>query len=161
MMSRRLMLAALLMAPALPAFAADVELSDPALERRARALMGEIRCVVCQSQSIAESDADIAADMRRLIRERVADGDSDRAILDYIASRYGDFVLFRPPFKASTAALWLGPFAALALALAAGFVFLRRRSGSDQPAELDAAERRRVRDLLAANSDGRDEERNA
>jgi cytochrome c-type biogenesis protein CcmH len=132
MMSRRLVLAALLMAPSLPAFAADVELTDPALERRARALMGEIRCVVCQSQSIAESDAEIAADMRRLIRERVMAGDNDAAILDYLASRYGDFVRFRPPFKASTMALWLGPFAVLALALLAGFAYLRRRSGLAQ-----------------------------
>jgi len=125
---------------------AETTLSDPALERRARALMQEIRCVVCQSQSIGESDAMIAADMRRLIRERIEAGDSDREILDYLASRYGDFVLFRPPFKIETLALWLGPFAALALG--ACFVFLRRRSHAKPAGDLDESERRRVAELL-------------
>jgi cytochrome c-type biogenesis protein CcmH len=99
--------------------------------------------------------------MRRLIRERVMAGDNDAAILDYLASRYGDFVRFRPPFKASTMALWLGPFAVLALALLAGFAYLRRRSGLAQPAQLDAAERQRVAAMLNQGNGRPDEEKKA
>ena len=138
---------------------AETTLSDPALERRARALMQEIRCVVCQSQSIGESDAMIAADMRRLIRERIEAGDSDRQILDYLASRYGDFVLFRPPFRIETLVLWLGPFAALALG--AGFVFLRRKNQRAPAGDLDETERRRVAELLEHGIGPRDAPRDA
>src|ERR1044072_1734591 len=113
----RIILAALLLALAAPASAQEPQLADPALEQRARNLSHEIRCVVCQSQSVAESDADIARDMRVLIREQIAAGKSDQDIRDFLVARYGDFVLFKPPFKVTTYALWIGPFVLLALAL--------------------------------------------
>jgi cytochrome c-type biogenesis protein CcmH len=106
---------------------------------------------VCQSQSIAESDADIARDMRNLIREQIAAGRSDQEIRDYLVARYGDFVLFEPPFKATTYVLWIGPFALLAVALAGVGLYFRRRGGQPAAArELSAAERNRVAELLRA-----------
>ena len=98
-------------------------LNDPALEARARALSAEMRCLVCQNQSIDESEAPLAKDLRVLIRERLVAGDSDPEIVDFIVSRYGEFVLLRPRFSAGTALLWLGPF----LILAAATLFLLRR----------------------------------
>lgn len=91
-------------------------LSDPALEARARALQKELRCMVCQGESIDESNAQLAADLRALIRERIAAGDSDAQIKAFLVSRYGDFILMKPPFDSSTYALWLTPFAVLILA---------------------------------------------
>jgi len=148
MLARRALIGTMLLALFSPAMAEERILADPAKERRARALMAQIRCVVCQSQSIAESDAEIAADMRRLIRERIEAGESDKQILDYLASRYGDFVLFRPPFKPSTLALWLGPFAVLALAIGGALLVMRRRAGLKQPVDLDQSERARVTQML-------------
>ncbi len=98
-----------------PALAQEAQLADPELEQRARDFGREIRCVVCQSQSVADSDADIAQELRVLIREQIAAGKSDQEIRDYLVARYGDFVLFDPPFKGSTYVLWLGPFAILVL----------------------------------------------
>jgi cytochrome c-type biogenesis protein CcmH len=136
----------------------DRPLGDPAQEAQARALMREIRCVVCQSQSIDESDAEIAAELRNIVREQIAAGRSAQQIRDYLTARYGDFVLLDPPFKSETAVLWLGPFVLAALALAAVIAaLLRRRSfakpGSDPdraftPPDLTSAERDRVRQLL-------------
>jgi cytochrome c-type biogenesis protein CcmH len=149
MIRRCILLVAMLLAFAVPALAQEQQLSDPALEQRARSLSYEIRCVVCQSQSIAESDADIARDMRGLIREQIAAGKTDQEIRDYLVARYGDFVLFEPPFKATTYVLWIGPFVLLAVALIGVAVFFRRRAA--QPAvarELSAAERKRVAELL-------------
>jgi cytochrome c-type biogenesis protein CcmH len=156
--SRRALFA-LAFAASVPALSAAEEvLADPELERRARALMSEVRCVVCQSQSIGESDSEIAADMRRLIRERIAGGASDAEILDYLASRYGDFIRFKPPFKAATWALWVGPFAALGLAILVGFGFLRRRRADAAAVELDVAERARLDRLLREGIGERDGE---
>ncbi len=151
----RLILVALLMAFAAPVFAQEAQLPDPAQEQRARTLSYEIRCVVCQSQSIAESDSDIARDMRALIREQIAAGQSDQQIRDYLVARYGDFVLFEPPFKSTTYALWIGPFALLVLASIGVFFFFRRRIA--QPVvgkELSPAERNRVAELLRADEEG-------
>jgi cytochrome c-type biogenesis protein CcmH len=147
----RIIAAALLLVLAAPAFAQEQQLADPALEQRARDLSHEIRCVVCQSQSIAESDADIASDMRGLIREQIAAGRSDQEIRDYLVARYGDFVLFEPPFKATTYVLWIGPFALL-LAAAIRVIFYFRRRAAHPPVarELTAAERSRVAELLRA-----------
>ncbi|MBE1259935.1 cytochrome c-type biogenesis protein, partial [Salmonella enterica] len=96
-MMRRLLLAVALLLMAAPAFAVnpDEVLADPALEARARALSAELRCMVCQNQSIDDSNADLAKDLRLLVRERITDGDSDEAVLTYIVSRYGEFVLLK------------------------------------------------------------------
>ena len=112
----------------LVALAASAVLGDPAQEERANALEMEIRCVQCQNEPIAQSTADIAGDMRTLVRERIAAGDSDDQIRAFFRQRYGDFVLFRPPFDARTWLLWTSPILLLVvgLAMAAGF---RRRPG--------------------------------
>lgn len=119
------------------ATAASAALGDPAMEARARALDQEIRCVQCENEPIAQSTADIAADMRRLVRERIAAGESDDEIRHFFRQRYGDFVLFRPPFDPRTWLLWLAPL----LLLAAGAIALVRRappaSGLGGPEEGD------------------------
>ena len=102
--------------------------ADPALEARVMAIATELRCLVCQNQTIADSHADLAVDLRRQIREMLGEGDSERQVLDYMTARYGDFVLYRPPWKASTALLWLGPVLLLAGALGSLALVLRRRS---------------------------------
>ena len=136
-----------------PAFAVTSPsemLPDPALEARARALGKELRCLVCQNQSIDDSDADLARDLRQVVRDRLVAGDSDEAVIDYVTQRYGDFVLLRPPVNSSTWLLWFGPVIVLlggGLLLAAYF---RGRGREAAPAaELDAAERERLRRLLA------------
>lgn len=152
MMRRRGFLAALpLPLLALSAAAQETQLSDPAQEQRARDLAREIRCVVCQSQSIADSDADIARDLRAIIREQIAAGKSDAEIRDFLVVRYGDFVLFDPPFKASTYALWLGPFVLLALAGIGVARYFRRRAALPAAASLSATEAQRVSELLGAD----------
>ena len=148
----RAIIAAALLAFSAPLLAQEPQLADPKLEERARDLSREIRCVVCQSQSIAESDADIARDMRGLIREQIAAGESDQEIRDYLVGRYGDFVLFEPPFKATTYALWIGPFVLLVLAsIGVGFYFRRRAAQPAAGPDLSAAERARVAELLRAD----------
>jgi cytochrome c-type biogenesis protein CcmH len=135
--------------PVQEALAQEAPLADPQLEQRARDLGREIRCVVCQSQSVADSDADIAQELRVLIREQIAAGKSDQEIRDYLVARYGDFVLFDPPFKSSTYVLWLGPFAILVFAAIGVAVFFRRRAHEPARArELSADEHSRVERLL-------------
>ena len=119
---------------------------DPALERRVTNLAHELRCLVCQNQTIAESNAPLAVDLRNQIREQLAAGKSEREVADFMVARYGDFVLYRPPLKASTVLLWAGPF----IFLVAGFYlllrFLRRRQ---VPApQLSAEDRARAAKLL-------------
>ena len=125
-------LIAALMLIALPAHAVDPRemLPNPALEKRARALSAELRCVVCQNQSIDESDAELAKDLRVLIRNRIASGDSDQEVLDYVTARYGEFVLLRPPVTGATAVLWIGPVL-FALFGALGIVLYYRRRRTD------------------------------
>jgi len=137
--------ASLFSVPAL-AVQPDEILKDPVLETRARALSQELRCMVCQNQSIDDSDAPLARDLRLLIRERLTAGDSDADVKAYVVSRYGDFVLLKPPFDARTLLLWLSPF----ILLVAGLLFLathRRQAAAEQPLTED--ERRRVEDLLS------------
>lgn len=126
------------------------KLADPALETRARALFKEIRCLVCQSESIDTSNADLARDLRILVRERLKAGDSDQEVLDYLVARYGDYVLLRPPMKLKTVLLWFGPF--LALFLAAGvalYIVRRERDNPDREAvPLSAEERARLAQLV-------------
>lgn len=125
----------------LVAAAAPAVLADPAQEARAQALEREIRCVQCQNEPIAQSTADIAVDMRTLVRERVAAGDSDAEIRAYFRERYGDFVLFRPPWDARTWALWAAPFALLAAGLAAVLALRRGRSAASAELEPEEGER--------------------
>ncbi len=116
------------------------------LEKRVSALAEELRCLVCQNQTLAESNAPLAVDLRNQMREQLSKGASEREVREFMVARYGDFVLYKPPFKASTAALWLGPFALL---LAGAVLLVRRvrRRREPEPA-LSAAERERAAKLL-------------
>ena len=139
----------LLLLVSLPALAVEPSerLADPALEARARALSKELRCLVCQNESIDESNADLAHDIRVLLRERLAAGDSDDEVRRFLVSRYGDFVLLKPPFEPATYALWLGP--PLALMLAALTIALRlRRPRAEPAAPLSDDERRHLSEIL-------------
>ena len=107
----------------------DEMLADPVLEKRAREISKGLRCLVCQNQSIDDSDADLAKDLRIIVRNRLKAGDSDGAVVDYVVARYGDFVLLKPPFKGTTLVLWLGPAVIGGLGLWAMITFLRRHSG--------------------------------
>ena len=120
------LLAALCTVPGRAADAPNVS-ADPALEARVNALAAELRCLVCQNQTIADSHADLAVDLRKQIREMLQQGRSDAEIRSYMTDRYGDFVLYKPPFKATTALLWAGPPVLLVAALAGLFLMLRRR----------------------------------
>ena len=104
------------------------EATDPALEARMVGITAELRCLVCQNQTIADSHADLAVDLRREVREQLKQGKSDREIIEYMTARYGDFVLYRPPFKATTVLLWLGPALMLVLGAIVLVGVLRRRN---------------------------------
>ncbi len=123
------LLVAMLVSPA-GAVDPDEILADPVLEERAREIGKELRCLVCQNQSIDDSDAELARDLRVVVRERLTAGDDDQEVIDYVVSRYGDFVLLKPPFKLSTYALWLGPGVVAVIAVIAVIAFYRRRSKS-------------------------------
>jgi cytochrome c-type biogenesis protein CcmH len=127
----------------------DERLADPRLEARARAISQELRCLVCQNESIDDSAAALAHDLRVLLRERLLAGDSDRQAVQYIVDRYGQFVLLRPPVEPATYALWYGPFGLLLLA-AAGVVFYlwRRPRAIPAPTPLSEDERQRLSELL-------------
>jgi cytochrome c-type biogenesis protein CcmH len=135
----------ILLAP-LPASAKDAVpvATDPALEARMLAITSELRCLVCQNQTIADSHAELADDLRRQVREMLVRGDSNQQITDYMTARYGDFVLYRPPLKSSTWLLWFGPGLLLGGGLIALALVLRKRSqlGAEnfEPDELDIAE---------------------
>jgi len=120
----------LLSAPHALAVQPDEILSDPALEARARGLSKELRCMVCQNQSIDDSDAPLAKDLRVLVRERLKQGESDGQVIDFLVARYGEFVLLRPRLNLHTALLWLGPPAALLGGALALVLFTRRRKGT-------------------------------
>jgi len=131
----------------------DEVLDDPLLEKRARALSVNIRCLVCQNQSIDDSNADLARDLRILVRERLIAGDSDTEVLDYLISRYGDFVMLKPPFKGSTFILWLGPLFVFILAVIGLVIYFRRRqtelaNTSDSSSRLSSEEREQLNRLL-------------
>ena len=149
---RRFLLAlaamAVLSGPAL-AVSPDEQLADPVLEARARALSQELRCVVCQNQTIDESDAALAHDLRVILRERIAAGDTDDQAKAYLVQRYGSYVLLRPPMRLETLALWLGPLAVVVLGGLGVAFYLRDRSRSGAAAgELDAAEQAELAKLM-------------
>jgi cytochrome c-type biogenesis protein CcmH len=155
---RRLALIALLIALAVPAAALAVEpdeiLKDPKLETRARHLSEELRCMVCQNQSIDDSAAPLARDLRLLVRERLTQGDSDSQVLDYLVSRYGEFVLLKPRFELHNFLLWGLPPIALAAGIIALFVTARRRQSVNVPAPaLSAAEQQRIATLVEPRAD--------
>jgi len=145
-------LALLALLAIIPGYAKDARpaAADPALEKRVMALSSELRCLVCQNQTIADSNADLASDLRKEIREKMQQGASNSEIIDFMVARYGDFVLYRPPLKTTTFLLWFGPL----LLLAAGALVLvrlvrRRRPAAD--AEMTAAQRSQAAELLAGS----------
>ncbi len=142
-----------LIAIAAPAKAVEPDevLRDPAQEARARDLSQHLRCVVCQNQSIDDSNAPLARDLRILLRERLKAGDTDKAAIDFIASRYGNFVLLKPPMQVNTLLLWFGPGIILILALLAYWTLIRKRpekSTDDASGTLTAAERQELQSIL-------------
>jgi cytochrome c-type biogenesis protein CcmH len=140
-----LLAALLLTAPALGAIGDPAEqLRDPAQEERARAIGRELRCMVCQNQSIEDSDADLARDLRRIVREQVAAGRSDDQVMRFLHDRYGDFVLLRPPFRLDTALLWGMPAVALGGGLLLILSMRRRATIASPPEALSAAEQARL-----------------
>src|SRR3989304_3947058 len=143
-----LMLAGSLFAKEAPTVAAD-----PVLEKRAMALAEELRCLVCQNQTIADSNAELAVDLRNQIREKLKAGTSEAQIIDYMVARYGDFVLYRPPVKATTLPLWIGPFALLLAALVGLYYYIARRRRSAPAQALSEEEMTRVRSLLDAHEE--------
>ncbi|WP_425092293.1 cytochrome c-type biogenesis protein [Tropicimonas sp. S265A] len=159
MISRILLVFAMLCGLSVPGLAVqpDEILADPALEERAREISKELRCVVCQNEPIDSSNAGVARDLRLLVRERLVAGDSDEQVLDYIVARYGDYVLFRPPFKPSTYALWIGPFAIMALGgIGVAVMLARRPRRIDAGAvALSAEEEAAVDALLDEKNEGR------
>ncbi|RVH99749.1 cytochrome c-type biogenesis protein CcmH [Sinorhizobium meliloti] len=149
-MIRLLIALFLLLASVAPGFAVnpDEVLADPALEARARAISAQLRCMVCQNQSIDDSNAELAKDLRLLVRERLKNGDSDEAVISYVVSRYGEFVLLNPRLEAKTLVLWGMP----AILLVAGIITLvvaaRRRGARVPGASLSAEEKERLDRLL-------------
>jgi cytochrome c-type biogenesis protein CcmH len=125
---------------------------DPALEKRVNALSAELRCLVCQNQTIADSNASLAVDLKNQIREKMQQGESESQIIDFMVARYGDFVLYRPPVKATTLVLWFGP---LLLVLAGLVVLYRRLKGvATQPrTQLSASDHERAARLLSAGGE--------
>ncbi len=137
-------------------------LDDPALEARAREISKDLRCVVCQNQDIDSSNANLARDMRVLVRDRLLAGDSNKQVLDYMVSRYGDFVLLDPPLKTSTYALWYGPGLIIVLGLFGVVMFFRRRPESDPdtrvateapPVALSDDEQKRFKKILEGDTE--------
>jgi cytochrome c-type biogenesis protein CcmH len=137
------------------AFGADDALDDPALEARALKIHDELRCPVCQGQAISDSNAELARDLRLIVRERLAAGDSDGAVFDYLSDRYGDFILLRPRVKPANYVLWFGPVLIFAAGAGGLWVFVRRRRrrGADSaPAPLSEAERQELESLSRDDS---------
>jgi len=143
-----LLLAALIAAGPLYAKQAVPALNDPVAEKRAVTLEQQLRCLVCQNETIAASQADLAKDLRKEIREQIKAGRTDDQIKQYLVDRYGDFVLYNPPFKATTVLLWAGPFALLLIGILTLFLYVRRRRGLVEQAALSDEQRARAQALL-------------
>nr|WP_132560092.1 cytochrome c-type biogenesis protein [Rhizobium sullae] len=146
----RILVALFILFASFPALAVnpDEVLADPALEARARSLSAELRCMVCQNQSIDDSNADLAKDLRLLVRERISDGDTDEEVLNYIVSRYGEFVLLKPRLSLRTILLWGAPVLLVAAGGVALTVFARRRAGKPTGSRLTAEEQAKLDELL-------------
>jgi cytochrome c-type biogenesis protein CcmH len=142
-----LLLLSATIAPALAVQPSEM-LADPDLEARARNLSAELRCMVCQNQSIDDSDAPLAADIRILLRERISAGDSDQQVLDFLVARYGEFILLKPRFNAHTALLWITPFAVLVIGAGVAVLAWQRRRPVG-PSPLSAAEEEALRRLTS------------
>ncbi|MDR6815246.1 cytochrome c-type biogenesis protein CcmH [Neorhizobium sp. 2083] len=144
------MLALFIFLAPLPAFAVnpDEVLSNPVLEQRARNLSAQLRCMVCQNQSIDDSNAELARDLRVLVRERLTNGDTDDQVVDYVVSRYGEFVLLKPRLSAKTVILWATPVLLLLVGAIAILVFVRTRPSQRAVAALTAEEQARIEELL-------------
>jgi cytochrome c-type biogenesis protein CcmH len=141
-------IAALLLPQAAHAVAPDEILKDPVLESRARHLSQELRCMVCQNQSIDDSDAPLAKDLRLLVRERLTQGDSDRQVLDFLVARYGEFVLLKPPFQMHTLLLWIVSPLVLLIGIGALFFAARRKPVVAESLALNEEEERKIAALL-------------
>lgn len=155
---RRLLVLLALLCAAGPATAIEPgeRLADPAQEAQAREIGRQLRCLVCQNQSIDDSNAPLARDLRRVVRDRIKAGDSDQEVIAYIHARYGDFVLLRPPVRPGTWLLWFGPAAVLVIGLAVVAVrTARKRATAAAPQPLSEAERRRLDALLPGDEGGR------
>ena len=140
----------ILLIPSLVAAEEARPLADnPQVEARLKTLAVELRCLVCQNQTLADSNAPLAEDLRREVREMITRGMSDREIIDFLVQRYGDFVLYRPPWKATTTLLWLGPFLLLIAGSTALVLALRRRQKKLADVTLSEAEHNRVAQLLS------------
>jgi cytochrome c-type biogenesis protein CcmH len=149
-MIRSLVVAVLLLFSTVPAMAVlpDEILSDPVLEERARNLSAQLRCMVCQNQSIDDSNAELARDLRVLVRERLVSGDSDQDVIAYVVSRYGEFVLLKPRFSARTLLLWGAPILLTLACVTSLLVFARRRNALPAQQKLSSAEEAKIRSLL-------------
>ncbi len=139
-----------------PTFAKDAAplAEDPVVEKRLQAITAELRCLVCQNQTIADSNADLANDFRREIRKMIAEGKSDQEIMDFMVARYGDFVRYRPPVKGTTILLWAGPGVLLAIGIAMLIAYLRRRNAAISDTRLSPEEQQRVDALLKDSNSG-------
>lgn len=160
--NRLCLLAALMLALAAPASLRAAEAApsadNPELEARVQRVAEDLRCLVCQNQTIADSNAELAKDLRREVREMLARGNSEREVRAFMVARYGDFILYRPPLQASTLLLWAGPFVLLAAALWIHRRIVRSRAESPAAdAALSDDERRRLQGLLAGQSESRRE----
>lgn len=145
---RRLVLLFCLLAAPVFAVEPDEILDDPVLEARARALSKGLRCLVCRNESIDESNADLARELRLLVRERLVEGDSDAQAMAYIVDRYGEFVLLKPTATGANLVLWVAGPTMLVIALGIGALYVRRQSRPQQPAALSEAETARLNEIL-------------
>ena len=162
-MRRSLAAIALLVAPLLFFCAAAFSIAaeappaaeDPQLEARVARVAEELRCLVCQNQTIADSNADLAKDLRREVRAMLAQGKSEKEVREFMVARYGDFILYRPPLRTSTLLLWIGPFALLLVALWVHRRVVRDRNATPPGAPLSDAEQQRLQSLLSPDSSSR------
>ncbi|WP_084367998.1 cytochrome c-type biogenesis protein [Rhizobium sp. RU36D] len=144
-----LLLLSLLLSPlAAHAVNPDEILADPVLEERARGLSAQLRCMVCQNQSIDDSNAELARDLRLLVRDRIVKGETDEQVIDYVVSRYGEFVLLKPRFSTRTLLLWSAPVVLAVAGASAMFLFTRRRQKAGAIAKLSDEEEARLKALL-------------